>query len=246
MPKFAIVLTAALLVAATSSTWAQELKSEDDKVLYAIGLALSRSLVPFNLNESEVKTVEQGLTDGSLSREPKVDFSKYAQKIQEFVQKRTEAAAAVEKKKGESYIADAAKEKGAEKLDNGAIYIPVKEGTGASPQASDRVKVDYVGKLIDGTVFDSTKERGQPAVFPLNGVISCWTQGVAKMKVGGEAKLVCPSDTAYGDRGSPPKIKPGSTLVFDVQLREIVSAPTPGPAPKKMEMKPQKQEEKKK
>jgi FKBP-type peptidyl-prolyl cis-trans isomerase FkpA len=80
-------------------------------------------------------------------------------------------------------------------------------------------------------VFDSSVDRGDPATFPLNGVIPCWTQGLQEMKVGGKSKLVCPSDTAYGDRGSPPKIQPGSTLVFDVELLEIVAAPAPAAKP---------------
>ena len=94
----------------------------------------------------------------------------------------------------------------------------------------------YTGKLIDGTVFDSSVERGQPATFPLNQVIKCWTEGVAQMKPGGKAKLICPADVAYGDRGAPPKIKPGSTLQFDVELLEIVKdqpATPPAGAPSK-------------
>jgi FKBP-type peptidyl-prolyl cis-trans isomerase FkpA/FKBP-type peptidyl-prolyl cis-trans isomerase FklB len=84
------------------------------------------------------------------------------------------------------------------------------------------VKVHYHGTLIDGTVFDSSVQRGQPATFPLNGVIPCWTEGVQRMKVGEKSRLVCPSQIAYGDRGAPPKIKPGATLVFEVELLEIV------------------------
>ena len=92
------------------------------------------------------------------------------------------------------------------------------------------MKVHYKGTLIDGTEFDSSYKRGQPAEFPLNGVIPCWTEGVQKMKVGGKAKLVCPSDIAYGDRGAPPKIPPGATLVFEVELLDVkpaAAAPPP-------------------
>ena len=89
-------------------------------------------------------------------------------------------------------------------------------------KATDKVKVHYHGTLIDGTVFDSSVERKQPIDFALNGVIPCWTEGVQMMKVGGKARLVCPSEIAYGDNGAPPKIKPGATLVFDVELLEIV------------------------
>jgi FKBP-type peptidyl-prolyl cis-trans isomerase FkpA len=102
------------------------------------------------------------------------------------------------------------------------IYTETKAGSGESPKATDTVKVQYTGKLTDGTVFDSSVPRGEPASFPLNGVIKCWTEGLQLMKVGGKATLVCPSDIAYGDQGRPPQIKPGATLVFDVELLEIV------------------------
>jgi FKBP-type peptidyl-prolyl cis-trans isomerase FkpA/FKBP-type peptidyl-prolyl cis-trans isomerase FklB len=95
-------------------------------------------------------------------------------------------------------------------------------GTGASPKATDTVKVNYEGKLTDGTVFDSSVQRGEPVTFPLNKVIKCWTEAVQLMKVGGKSRLICPSDLAYGDRGAPPQIKPGATLVFEVELLGIV------------------------
>ena len=104
------------------------------------------------------------------------------------------------------------------------------------PKATDRVKVHYKGTLIDGTVFDSSIDRNEPATFPLNGVIPCWTQGVQLMKVGGSARLVCPSELAYGDEGRPPRIKGGATLVFDLQLLSIEKETAPAaaaPAPKK-------------
>ena len=98
----------------------------------------------------------------------------------------------------------------------------IKAGTGASPKVTDRVKVHYHGTLTDGTVFDSSLQRNEPATFPLNGVIPCWTEAVQLMKVGGKSRLVCPANIAYGDRGSPPVVRPGATLIFDVELLEIV------------------------
>ena len=95
-------------------------------------------------------------------------------------------------------------------------------GNGASPKASDTVKVHYHGTLRDGAVFDSSVDRGTPAEFPLGRVIPCWIEGVQKMKVGGKSKLVCPANLAYGDRGAPPKIQPGAALAFDVELLEIL------------------------
>jgi FKBP-type peptidyl-prolyl cis-trans isomerase FkpA len=112
------------------------------------------------------------------------------------------------------------KEPGAVRSSTGVIFIPVTAGTGASPKADSTVKVHYHGTLRDGTVFDSSVQRGEPISFPLNGVIPCWTEGVQKMKVGGKAKLVCPSETAYGDRGQGP-IPGGAALMFEVQLLGI-------------------------
>jgi FKBP-type peptidyl-prolyl cis-trans isomerase FkpA/FKBP-type peptidyl-prolyl cis-trans isomerase FklB len=166
--------------------------------------------------------VKAGLTDGILNRPRKVDLPAYAPKLQELQASRQAATASVEKKLGQSYLDKAAAEKGATKTPSGVIVTTIKPGTGPVPTATDKVKVHYTGTLVDGTVFDSSVQRGQPATFPLNSVIKCWTEGVTTMKVGGKAKFVCPADAAYGDKGAPPRIKPGSTLVFEVELLEIV------------------------
>ena len=131
------------------------------------------------------------------------------------------SAAALSRNACPDFFSVAAAETGARKTASGLIVIPIKAGTGASPAATDKVKVHYHGTLIDGTVFDSSVVRKEPATFPLNGVIPCWTEGVQLMKVGGKSKLVCPAALAYGDRGAPPRIKPGATLVFEVELLEI-------------------------
>ncbi len=222
-------LCAALVVVPMVHAADPALDTDEQKTIYSIGLALSRNLAPFNLTPAELEIVEAGLKDGLFSKEKKVDLEKFGPKIQELAQGRAKAAAEVEKKASAGFLDKAAAEKGAKKTASGAIYQETKAGTGEAPKPTDKVKVHYHGTLTDGTVFDSSKERGQPATFPLNGVIKCWTEGVGMMKVGGTAKLVCPSDTAYGDRGSPPKIKPGATLVFDVELLEIVKDATPPP-----------------
>ena len=126
-----------------------------------------------------------------------------------------------EKKAGAAYLAKEAAESGAVKQPTGFLYKEIKAGTGATPTATDKVKVHYRGTLIDGTVFDSSIDRGEPVTFPLNGVIPCWTQGLQLMKTGGKARLVCPSELAYGDQGRPPTIKGGATLVFEVELLSI-------------------------
>jgi FKBP-type peptidyl-prolyl cis-trans isomerase FkpA len=122
---------------------------------------------------------------------------------------------------GKAYLDKAATAPGAIKTSSGLVYREVTPGKGASPKASDTVKVHYRGTLVDGTEFDSSYKRNEPASFPLNQVIPCWTEGVQKMKVGGKSQLVCPPALAYGDRGSPPVIPGGSTLVFDIELLGI-------------------------
>jgi FKBP-type peptidyl-prolyl cis-trans isomerase FkpA len=220
-----VLCSLALLVAGGSGANAAgpELKTEDQKTLYAIGLAVSQSLAPFNFSEAELELVKAGLTDGVLNKDKKaVDLQAYGPKIQEMQTARASAVAAVEKKAGQAFLDKAAAEKGATKTSTGLVMTTIKEGTGPSPKATDKVKVHYQGTLTDGTVFDSSLQRNEPATFPLNGVIPCWTEAVQLMKVGGKSRLVCPSAIAYGDRGMPPKIKPGATLVFEVELLEIV------------------------
>jgi FKBP-type peptidyl-prolyl cis-trans isomerase FkpA/FKBP-type peptidyl-prolyl cis-trans isomerase FklB len=198
-----------------------ELTTEEQKTLYALGLAVGQRLAPFSLTEKELELVEAGLADSVLDKEPKVDLKKYAPLITPLQNSRLSAAAEVEKKAGDAYREKAAAAAGANKTASGLIITTIKPGEGESPKATDKVKVHYTGTLTDGTVFDSSVERNEPAVFPLNGVIPCWTEGLQLMKVGGKSKLVCPSNIAYGDRGRPPKIKPGATLVFDIELLEI-------------------------
>jgi len=120
----------------------------------------------------------------------------------------------------QAYLDKAAAEPGAQKTASGLIYRELKPGTGVSPKATDTVKVHYRGTLTDGKEFDSSYD-GQPIEFPLNRVIRAWTEGVQMMKVGGKAQLVCPANLAYGERGAPPDIPGGATLVFEVELLGI-------------------------
>jgi len=217
-----IALVLAILLAASGAQAAEPaLDNDQQKTLYALGVALSNSLGAFNLTPEELDIVKAGIGDGVLKKTPRVDMQTYGPKVQALAKERAAAASAGEKKTSEGFLAKAAAEKGARKTPSGLIYTELKPGTGDSPKATNKVKVHYEGKLIDGTVFDSSLKRGEPVSFPLNGVIKCWTEGVQLMKVGGKSKLVCPSDIAYGDQGSPPAIKPGATLVFEVELLDI-------------------------
>ncbi|HZX64955.1 MAG TPA: FKBP-type peptidyl-prolyl cis-trans isomerase [Myxococcales bacterium] len=212
----------AVLVLAPFAASAQ--KTEEEKTLYAIGYVLGERLHSLQLTKAQMKLVDQGFSDAKVGTKAKVDPRERQQQISEFAQHRSQEVAAKtagpNKEKGKAFADKLAKEPGAEKFPSGLVKKTVKPGNGPMPKETDKVKVNYEGKLVDGTVFDSSYKRGQPAEFPLNGVIKCWTEGVSKMKVGEEAQLVCPSDIAYGDMGRP-SIPPGSTLVFKVELLEI-------------------------
>ena len=223
-----MVIAVALLAAAPATAAGPELKTEEQKTVYALGLSIAQSLGTFALTPTETELVAAGLRDG-LANTPKVDVNQYNPQLKQLAQQRSAAAAEIEKKESVAFLEKIAKEKGAEKAASGLIFIPVKAGTGETPKATDTVKVHYKGTLRDGSVFDSSIERGQPATFPLNRVVPCWTEGLQKMKVGGKAKLACPSALAYGDRGAPPRIKPGAALLFEVELLSIEPPPAPIP-----------------
>ena len=201
---------------------AADLKTDDQKSLYAIGFVVgSRNLAPLSLKPEELKIVEQGIADGASGKKGAIDVDKQMEAVNKFAQGRSTAAADKEKVAGRAYLDKAAKEPGVEKTASGLIFKTLKPGDGPSPAPTDKVKVNYEGKLTNGTVFDSSYKRGQPAEFGLNQVIKCWTEGVGKMKVGEKARLICPSDIAYGDHGHPPTIPGGATLVFEVELLAI-------------------------
>jgi FKBP-type peptidyl-prolyl cis-trans isomerase len=217
-----LILSAlALSLAAGAQAQAQAPQTEEQKTLYAIGVLVGKQLDVFGLSPAEFATVKHGLDDTVNGKKLAVEPEAYQQKINQFAQTRMKITAEKQKEKSKGFLEAASKEKGAQKSPSGLIYVPLKEGTGAQPKETDTVKVHYTGTLTDGKVFDSSVKRGQPAEFPLNQVIKCWTEGVAKMKVGGKAKLVCPSSIAYGDEGRPPTIPGGATLVFEVELLEV-------------------------
>ncbi len=220
--RWLVVLVLVPLVAAPAA-WAQEPKGEDEKAFYAIGYSLAERLGPFALSAAELEMVKAGLADGVLGRPRKADPRASMERIKQIRDTRASVVAAAEKKAGDAFVTKAAAAPGAKKTESGLVITTIKAGTGPSPKATDKVKVHYHGTLIDGTVFDSSVQRDQPATFPLNGVIKCWTEGVQLMKVGGKSRLVCPSELAYGERGAPPRIKPGATLIFEVELLAIVA-----------------------
>ena len=223
MSRVRTALLVVLALAVTAPAFAQsEPKTDEDKAFYSFGYNLSQQLQMLNLTPAELAMVQAGLGDGVTKKSPKADPKEFFPKFQALAKDRVTAGAGEEKKRGAEFLEKAAKEKGATKTASGIVIQELKAGTGEQPKATDKVKVHYTGTLTDGTVFDSSVQRGQPATFPLNGVVKCWTEGMQQIKVGGKSKLVCPSDLAYGDQGRPPQIKPGATLVFEVELLEIL------------------------
>jgi FKBP-type peptidyl-prolyl cis-trans isomerase FkpA len=234
---------ASLMLAATAA-FAQEgaappppapLTAEEERqVLETLGTMLWKNLQTFDLTPEELAIVQQGLTAAATGKAGEPDLTAMSPKIDSFRRARVEKRAAAEKERGAAYVAEQAARPGAVRGESGLVYIETAAGSGDSPTAEDTVKVHYRGTLVDGTEFDSSYKREQPAEFPLGRVVKCWTEGLQKMKPGGKATLVCPSDIAYGDRGRP-SIPPGATLVFEVELLEVkkkpvVTGPTPVPA----------------
>jgi FKBP-type peptidyl-prolyl cis-trans isomerase FkpA len=197
--------------------------TDDEKTIYSVGLSISRSLTPLDLSPAELELIKRALSD-AVAGKPAVDLDTWGPKIQTLAGARAGRLAEREKASAKVYLDKAAAEPGVTKTDSGLIFKETKAGTGASPKATDSVKVHYRGTLTNGTEFDSSYKRNEPAQFGLNQVIKCWTEGVQKMKVGGKATLVCPSDIAYGDGGHPPTIPGGATLVFEIELLEIADA----------------------
>lgn len=219
--KSSIALAAALALVLPACAAEPKLESENDKLLYALGLAVSRQVATLHLTEAELETVKAGFSDGALGRKGKVDLDTYGPKLNEWAQTKMQAAAGENKKACKTFLDKTEKEVGIKKTGTGLLYRIVTEGTGPSPSPTDRVKVHYTGTLIDGTVFDSSVKRGTPAEFALNQVIPCWTEGMQLLKVGSKAKLYCPAEIAYGDRPQG-AIPPGSALIFDVELLEVL------------------------
>ena len=195
-------------------------QTDDEKTLYAAGLVLARSLKQLDLSAAELEVVRRAIADAHAGK-PVLDLDEWGPKIQELANARGARVVAREKETSVAYLTKAAAAANAIRTDSGIVYTETTAGTGASPTAADRVKVHYRGTLIDGTEFDSSYARNEPAEFPLGGVIRCWTEGVQRMKVGGKAQLTRPPELAYGSRGAGGVIPPNATLLFEIELLAI-------------------------
>ena len=200
-----------------------KVETEEEKVLYALGLAIAQnSLEPFKgqFSDAEMAVVMQGFADAVKGGEPIVSLQEFGPKINPMLQERMQKVQAQAAAEGEVFREKAAQEEGAVQTASGLIFKELTAGTGASPRATDRVKVHYHGSLIDGTVFDSSVERGEPVTFALDQVIKGWTEGLQMMKVGGKAKLTISPELAYGPGGRS-GIPANATLIFEVELLGI-------------------------
>ncbi len=196
--------------------------TDEEKTIYALGLSIYQSITPFGLSPAELAMVKQAMSDAAAGK-PAVDLKTWGPNIQALARTRAARVAEQQKAASQTYLDKAAAESGAVKTPSGLIYRELRPGTGASPKPTDTVKVNYRGTLVDGTEFDSSYSRNEPAQFPLNGVVPCWTEGLQLMKVGGKGMLVCPSALAYGDQGRP-GIPGGAALVFEIELLDIIGA----------------------
>jgi len=199
-----------------------------DKLSYALGLGIGRQLSQMGAGDLNVADFAQAVKDMIDGKEPQVPTAEAQQIVEDFFRKQEERqrAEAAEKYKGaksegEKYLSENAKKEGVVTLPSGLQYKVLKEGNGKSPKATDKVVCHYEGMLIDGTMFDSSIQRGEPATFPLNGVIAGWTEGLQLMKEGAKYRFFIPYQLGYGERGAGASIPPFATLVFDVELIEV-------------------------
>ena len=198
-----------------------DLPDDASKTIYALGLDVGQNLMIFQLTEIERGYLFQGLKDALSGAEARVELQEWGPKIAGLVQSRQKEAAVKAREASAPALEKLAKEKGAKKTASGMIFLEETAGTGTSPQSGDKVKVEYKGTLADGTVFDESKA---PVEFTVGSVVPCWNEALGLMKPGASAKLGCPAEVAYGDRGAPPKIPGGAALFFQVKLLAV----TPG------------------
>ncbi len=245
-PHYLLAATAALLIAgcdqpskakatatppatgaSSAATEAVALTSDASKFSYAVGMNFGSSLqrFPVKLDKAALLAAVQASINGEKTqltpKEAQTIIQSVMKKQQEKAMFKRKAKGEKNKKEGAAFLAENAKKEGVHTTASGLQYMILREGDGPSPKPTDTVKVNYKGTLIDGTVFDSSYDRGQPISFPLNGVIKGWTEGLQLTKVGGKIRLFIPSDLAYGSRGAGGKIGPNATLIFDVELLGI-------------------------
>ncbi|GAB6281420.1 MAG: macrophage infectivity potentiator Mip [Ignavibacterium sp.] len=229
MKNVVLFLTIVFLFTLTSCAQdeVKELKDQKEKVSYSIGLDIGRNLKNQKI-EVDSKVLAQGIKDAIGDKKPLLTEDEISQVMAQFqqehyAQQEKEKTAISEKNKteGQKFLEENKKNKDIVTLPSGLQYKVLKSGSGISPSLTDKVKTHYIGKFLDGTEFDNSIKRGEPAEFPVNGVIKGWTEALQKMKVGDKWILYVPPDLAYGEQGAGNVIPPNATLIFEVELLSI-------------------------
>lgn len=223
MQKVLVLLLMSLSLTSCDSITGKTITSEKDKVIYTIGQMYARRIDYLRLSKDESDVLLQGIRDWIKDQKSQVDFDHSRLLVQNFIEERISSGAKVEKDKGKAYL-DTFVKKGGKLTPSGLAYEIVKPGSNVKPGPNDTVEVHYHGTFIDGSVFDSSVDRKEKATFPLDVVIKGWQEGLQLIGEGGEIKLVVPSELAYGDRGSTPKIPGGATLLFTITLFKVTKA----------------------
>ena len=192
-----------------------------DKLSYAWGLAMGRQHKGMGVSNLDADTFRNGVMNAFDGTEPAMPVEEAQKLINDYLQELQDKAEKAARAEGEQFLSENGKKENVKTTASGLQYVVEKEGTGAQPTAEDEVTVHYTGKLLNGQVFDSSVNRGEPATFPLNRVIPGWTEGVQLMKEGAKYTFFIPSDLAYGPQGVPGAIPPHSTLIFDVELIKV-------------------------
>jgi len=236
MKKFIVIVSASLLaLPLLGQEKSPQLKDQKDKVSYSIGMNIG-----FNLSKQKVDINPEILAAGikdAIAGKPQLTQDQVKDVMAQFekdMEQKQKEAGEKNKTEGAKFLEENKKKEGVKTTASGLEYKVEKEGTGAQPKPTDMVTVNYRGTLINGTEFDSSYKRGQPATFPVNGVIKGWTEALQLMKVGSKYQVVVPANLAYGERAVSPEIGPNATLIFEVELLDAKPPPTPAPqgAPK--------------
>ena len=193
-----------------------------ENLSYALGMVIGHNLKGMGVKNLNATQFAQAVTDVLEGHATLLDDGEAQRTVSEFLQRQQAEAGKAVREEGERYLAENAQKEGVTVLPSGLQYVVLAEGKGSKPKATDRVKCHYEGTLTNGQVFDSSYRRGEPAVFPLNGVIAGWTEGVQLMAEGAKFRFFIPYSLAYGERGAGQSIPPYAALVFDVELIEVV------------------------
>lgn len=223
-PVFAVALLTASCNAQDKKSTGT-MKTQLDSISYSLGVSIGNNFKTNQLETVDVDLLAKGMRD-ALSGTTAITQEQADQAIQKYMADREKVKGEEAKKNGQAFLEENKKKEGVKTTASGLQYIVMKEGTGPKPTLNDKVTTHYHGTLIDGTVFDSSVERGQPATFPVSGVIPGWTEALQMMPVGSKWKLFVPSELAYGERGAGGKIPGNSVLIFEVELLKIEAPET--------------------